>query len=179
MKKMDQNLTAILWIFLGVIARVIPHPANMTPQVSMALFGGANLSKRWNFLITFFALIASDILLSKINGTTVFGDWTFFTYSGFALIIVAGFWLQNSPSAAKVLGFLLGSSLFYWTWTNFGVWTVGALYPRNFEGLIACYTAAIPFLRNSLIGDLAWGFAFFASFAGVKKWVANKELADA
>jgi hypothetical protein len=66
---------------------------------------------------------------------------------------------------------LLGSSLFFWTWTNFGVWLMndGITYSRNLQGLLACFVAAIPFLGNALVADLAWGLLFFASFHYVRK----------
>lgn len=173
-KNTDKNMTAILWIILGTLARIIPHPANMTPMTSIALFGGAKLSRKWAFVITLLSLVASDLLLSQLQGYPPFGAWSFFTYSGFAAIIWAGLWLQKSATAGRTLGWLLGSSLFFWTWTNLGVWFTGGMYPLNGSGLMACYVAALPFLRNALLGDLAWGFVFFASFAGARNLAAKR-----
>jgi hypothetical protein len=167
--KSDNNFVASAWLVLGVIARVIPHPANVSPMTSISLFGGAKLSRGMAFLLTFATLIASDLLLSLVYGHEAFGPWTFFTYSGFAAIVFAGSFLKNS-AALRTIGFLLGSSLFFWLWTNFGIWATGqyGLYPRNLEGLVACYVAALPFLRNALLGDLAWGAVFFLGFEGVR-----------
>jgi hypothetical protein len=39
-----------------------------------------------------------------------------------------------------------------------------ALYPRTLDGLIECYWMALPFLRNSLAGDLFWTAALFGVF---------------
>jgi hypothetical protein len=66
---------------------------------------------------------------------------------------------------------LLGSSVFFWLWTNFGIWLVGdgSPYPHTVEGLVTCYYAAVPFLGYSLAGDLAWGLVLFASFQLVRK----------
>ena len=38
--------------------------------------------------------------------------------------------------------------------SNFGVWTSSYLYTKNLEGLVTCYTIAIPFLQSSLIGTI-------------------------
>ena len=170
MKKSDKNLTAILWILLGIVGRLIPHPPNMTPMTSLSLFGGTHLSRKMAFGIAFSTLVISDVLIAYIYaGWPAFGLWTFFTYTGFAAIVFAGTLLRTNPTALKTLGFILGSSLGFWIWTNFGVWLAGGpMYARSFEGLISCYMAALPFLRNALVGDLFWGFAFFASFSGVR-----------
>jgi hypothetical protein len=49
--------------------------------------------------------------------------------------------------------------------TNFAVWAGGHLYPRTGAGLASCYLAAIPFFRNSLIGDMAFAALLFGGFA--------------
>lgn len=40
----------------------------------------------------------------------------------------------------------------------------GTMYPKDLSGLIACYTAGIPFFRNMLAGDLAYSAALFGIF---------------
>lgn len=165
----QHNFIASAWLVLGVVARLIPHPANVSPMTSISLFGGSKLSRGLAFLLTFSTLILSDVLLSLVYGHEMFGPWTFFTYSAFAAIIFAGGFLK-SGSVIRTGGFILGSSLFFWVWTNFGIWATGqyGMYPRNLEGLVACYAAAVPFLQNALLGDLAWGGVFFLGFEGVK-----------
>ena len=167
----DRHLVATAWIVLGVVARLIPHPANVTPMTSISLFGGAQLGRKAAYALTFLVLVLSDLLLAAVNGHQAFGAWTFFTYTGFAAIVYAGGFLHQRPGALRTVGLLLGSSLGFWLWTNFGTWATGAygLYPRNIEGLAACYMAALPFLRNALLGDLAWGAVFFLGFAGVRQ----------
>jgi len=57
--------------------------------------------------------------------------------------------------------------------TNFAVWAWGALYPRTWSGLIACYTAAIPFFRNSLIGDITFVAVLFGGFAVLQRFFVS------
>jgi hypothetical protein len=59
----------------------------------------------------------------------------------------------------------LASSLMFFGVTNLAVWAAGSLYPRTLVGLILCYAAAIPFFRNSLIGDMAYAATLFGGFA--------------
>jgi hypothetical protein len=49
--------------------------------------------------------------------------------------------------------------------TNFGAWATGMLYPLTWEGLVACYVAAIPFFGNTLAGDLVYTGLLFGAFA--------------
>ena len=42
-------------------------------------------------------------------------------------------------------------SLFFFLTTNFAVWIIWDFYPKTFEGLISCYTLAIPFFQNTII----------------------------
>lgn len=170
--KENQYLLASVWIVLGVFARFLPHPPNVSPMNSIALFGGANLSTKAAFAITLIAMIASDLLIASAQGHAAFGWWTLFTYTGFAAMIFAGnFFLRNRFSAPRVFSVILGSSVGFWLWTNFGIWVTGdhQMYPRTLEGLAACYAAAIPFLANSVAGDLVWGSVFFFTFAFAKK----------
>ncbi len=63
--------------------------------------------------------------------------------------------------------------------TNFAVWTFDSLYPKTWDGLIACYTAAIPFFRNSLIGDIFFAAVLFGGFAVLERfWVSLREARE-
>lgn len=57
--------------------------------------------------------------------------------------------------------------------TNLAVWAAGSLYPRTLAGLIMCYSAAIPFFRNSLIGDVAYAATLFGGFASLENVVIS------
>ncbi len=45
------------------------------------------------------------------------------------------------------------------------------LYPKTGAGLIACYTAAIPFFWNTLMGNLAFGSVLF----GVYEYILSRQ----
>jgi hypothetical protein len=53
---------------------------------------------------------------------------------------------------------ILLSSLIFFIVSNFGTWLIG--YPHTIEGLLMCYTLAIPFFGYSILGDLFWGYTF-------------------
>ena len=39
-----------------------------------------------------------------------------------------------------------------------------SIYPKTIAGLIDCFVMAIPFLKNSLTGDLLYTFLFFGAY---------------
>ena len=62
---------------------------------------------------------------------------------------------------------VLLSSLSFFIITNFGVWLMH--YPKSLTGLLECYTLAIPFFRNSLIGDFFFAGVLYFGFEFVSK----------
>jgi len=159
----------MLWLVLGILGRILPHPANITPMTSLALFGGTQLPRWKAFFITLSTLIISDAIIGKMMGYPLTGTWALFTYTGFAAIVWAGTSLRKNPSFFRTGIFTVSASSGFWIWTNLGVWIADGLYPRNVEGLMACYMAALPFLRNALVGDLLWSAVLFTSFAMIRK----------
>ena len=67
-----------------------------------------------------------------------------------ALMVAAVLVLSRSfPKLALGLGLGIGSTLFFFAATNFGVWMEG-WYPMTAQGLVTCYIRALPFLERQL-----------------------------
>ena len=144
----------LLIIIFGVICRIIPHPPNFSPVTTIALFGGLNFTdKRIAFSIPLIVLFLSDLILgiSIIN---------LFVYTGFSIIVFLGTKIKSIK-----FGNIILSSFIFFLISNFGVWIIG--YPKNIEGLILCYTMAIPFFGYSIAGDLFFGYLFKFSFGKI------------
>ena len=149
---------AIGLIVLGVVSRVVPHPWNATPVTAIALFGGAYLSKRASIVMPLAIVAMSDFLLGWHHTTP-------FTWGAFVLTAMLGWWVRRRASTGRIAGASLFGSIMFFLITNFGVWLPGDLYPRTMAGLWACYVAAVPFFRATLVGDLVFTAVFFGSFA--------------
>ncbi len=155
-------------ILAAALTRLVPHPPNFTPITAIALFGGTLLPLRWAFLLTFGALGLSDVALGILAG-----NWsvTFHTtlpavYASFAIAVLLGSRvLRWRLTLGRLAGTTFAASLLFFLVTNFAVWLFGDLYPRTGEGLIACYGAALPFFRNSLLGDVVYTGLLFGSAA--------------
>ena len=154
-------VTLVGIVVAATAMRLVPHPPNVTPIAAIALFGGAHFaSKRAALAVPLLAMCLSDLLLG-------FGVHRVmpFVYGSFALIVVLGRLIRDRRSTLAVGGAALTGSVLFFVITNFGVWLLSDLYPRTMEGLVACYVAAIPFFRNTLVGDLLYAGALFGGFA--------------
>ena len=74
-----------------------------------------------------------------------------------------------------VLGASLAGSVVFFLVSNFGVWMGWKMYPATVGGLIDCYVAALPFFRNTVLGDLAYAGLMF----GIYAWVRRRRAAVA
>ena len=156
----ERSTQWLVWglILLGVAARLLPHLWNATPVTAIALLGATYLSKRWGILLPLTIVAVSDLVLGW--HTTIP-----FTWGAFAAIGLLGWWLRKHPSPARIVVCSLAGSMLFFLVTNFGVWLVGGLYPNTPEGLWQCYVAAIPFFRNTLLGDLLSTGTLFGLYA--------------
>ena len=153
-------LALVAAIFAAAAMRLLPHPPNFSPIAAMALFSGAYLPKRvLAFAAPFGALILSDLLLGG------FYDGIAVVYASFGLTVLIGWAVARRKTPLTIVGAALASSLLFFVLTNFGVWQFSGFYPRTWEGLVACYSAAIPFFQNTLAGDLVFTALLFGGFA--------------
>lgn len=138
---------ALALIVLGVLSRLIPHPPNVTAVVGVSLLAAYAIRNRWLAALIPVAVMAlADVVLG-------WHHTMLFTYGGMLCAFAVGHWLLPRLSAPRLVGAAFLSSLAFFLISNFGVW-LGGYYGPGLEGLIACYTAAIPLFGNSLVGDL-------------------------
>lgn len=165
-----QNLRFIIIaaiVLIAALSRIIPHPMNVAPLGAMALFGAAYFGNRGlGLLITMIAWFVGDLIVNNLiypaSGFTLFTSGAFYIYASIVLIYALGALLfRKSVSLPKVIGGSIGASILFFVVSNFGVWMSGQLYPMNMVGLVACYTAAIPFFQNTLLGDLVYSGLLF------------------
>ena len=153
-------LSLVGMVFAGAAMRLVPHPPNFTPIAAMALFAGAQFGdKRLAIVVPLAAMFVSDLILS--------GGWHAMmpcVYLSFALVVCLGRMVgtRRSPWVLGSASFV--GSIAFFIVTNFGVWLVFSMYPKTAAGLSACYIAAIPFFRNTLLGDLFFTAMLFGLF---------------
>lgn len=154
-------------ILLGAVLRFLPHPANFAPISAIALFGGTYLNKKIALVVPIVAMVASDYFIgfdSIESRATVYGS---FILSG-----LIGLWLRNHKSIINIAGGTILSSILFYLITNLVFLYPSTMYDHTLFGQIQSYTNALPFFRNSFLGDLFYVAIMFGSYELVKRFVS-------
>ena len=176
---MNKKTTYILAAFVvfAALSRLLPHAYNFTPLGAIALFGAAYFTERkWALLVPLAAVFFSDLILNNVMYAAYHDGFTWLTggfiylYGSIALIFILGYYLLRKVTLPRVIGGAFAASLIFFIVSNFGVWLSGQMYPLTAEGLIACYTAGIPFFHNTLAGNLIYSGVLFGGF----EWIKNR-----
>lgn len=170
-QRYNSNYLVILSFCSILLLRIIPHIANCVPIFAILTFFSLNykISKKAIILITLIAILISDLLLSVIHGYPIFGIYSLFTYSGFALVIIL---CTKAFSRNVLLINTIVATVVYWLWTNFGVWLADGIYNLDSTGLFFCYTVALPFLKYSMLANVIGVILFMgAALRGAERGI--------
>jgi hypothetical protein len=160
---------AMSLVGLDVVARLAPHAPNVTPIAASALFAGMVLRSRTLALaVPLSALLLSDLVVGTY-------DWRIMgvVYAALALPALAARWGRARPMVV-LAPLVLSSSLLFFATTNFAVWAFSGMYAHDLHGLMHCYVAALPFLGNTVAGDMLWTTLLFGTWWSAKFLFAPK-----
>lgn len=153
-----------LILAVAVLRLSVSHPYNFVPVFSCLLFFGACRPLR-EFGLPLLTLVGVDVFLTTHQygfALTAGHAVTWIWYLG-ALFLGAAM-LGHSISIPRVLSSSLAASVSFFLASNFTVWAEWGMYPKTFGGLGACYIAALPFFRNSIVAETLCGLAIFAVY---------------
>lgn len=158
MSNKDKIIAVIILIAVGISYRLFPHPPNFAPVAAISLFSGFYFRRHF-VLIPLVIMLISDIFIG-------FYDWKLMAvvYFSFVLVSFIGILMRKNKSVLALIGCSLTGSVLFFILTNFAVWALGQWYPHNFQGLIECYVMAIPFFKNTLMGDLFYSSVIFGCY---------------
>jgi hypothetical protein len=152
MKKNIFNIFVI--IFIISLSRIIPHPPNFTPILASAVMAPLLLKDRsLGILVTILSMFITDLIIG-------FHSYQFVIY--FTLLTISLITPVKKNYISLLFISIAGSCWFYIT-TNFAVWLIWDYYPKNLNGLINCYTLALPFFKNTLISTVLFSGIIIAS----------------
>lgn len=157
--KLTQTIVISSIILVAALSRLIPHELyNFTPILAMALFGGAMLKNRvLSYTIPLAAMLASDIFLG-------FHSTMPFVYAAILGAALLGRMIIKRTSAGNVLAGSLLAAVLFFVVSNFGHWLMTPMYTKTLDGLVLCYTNAIPFFRMTLVSTLVFSATFFGVY---------------
>lgn len=163
---------AYLFVVIGVLARLIPHPVNFAPILAIALFGGTYLNRKTALWVPLLALVISDLFLGTYSPLLML-----FVYASTLASGLLGLWLRDHKNVLNIAGTSLVSAVIFFLFSNFGVWIMPSGYPHNWAGLIECYVMALPFLKNSLASNLIYTAVFFGAYEMAQSLLRKRKLA--
>ena len=163
---------------IGIASRLwLLDMPNFKPIAALILFGGFFFKKSWVPILAGVVVMAiSDLLLGVYQWQIAFC-----VYASLALSCGLGVWVRSSLQTrqsnrilpaigAGQVGRFSAASLVMSTGcfllTNGAVWCSG-WYPQTGEGLLACYSAGLPFYRATLLGDLFFTSVTIASYCSL------------
>lgn len=127
------------------------------------MFGGAKLSRPWNYLLPIGIMFVTDIFLG-------FHKTMPYVYASFLLIALLGEQvLKKNATLPKIAAISTAGSLLFFFITNFGVWVSGTMYAHTTAGLLQCYAMGLPFLKWTFLGDMTYSLGFFGLYAFAQK----------
>jgi hypothetical protein len=154
-------------ILMATAARIMNaemHLYNFVPIAALGLFAGAVVKdKRYSFLLAILAQFSADLyfeLFTDVKG--FYGVSQLFTYAALVAVTVLGFYVKQ-PKALKVLGFTIAASVIFFLVSNLGHFVQG-WNGYTSAGFVKTYVDAIPFFKNSLIGDMAGSVILFGAY---------------
>jgi hypothetical protein len=167
--KTFELLIALFLILIGISSRFFPHPPNFAPIAAIALFGGVYFSRKIALILPIGAMVISDIFIGFYEPKLMVS-----VYGSFLLCVAIGFWLKKHKKWHTVLGSAILGAVLFFLITNFAVWAFAFWYPKTLSGLIQCYFMALPFFKNTLLGDLFYVTIFFGVYETVEVLIRKK-----
>ena len=124
------------------LSRILPHPPNFTPIIASAIMAPLLIRDTWfGIAIPIFAMLVADIVIGFHPYQTVI----------YLTLIVIGLVAPMQRNIKWITAMAILGPVWFFLTTNFAVWLAWDYYPKTIEGLILCYTMAIPFFQNTLI----------------------------
>ncbi len=184
-KRKVLGFTAVAILIVAAISRLLPHPDNVTPVASMALFGGAYFSRKsLAFIIPIAALFISDFVLNNTilrgffnsDGIIFFSQYMIYGYIAFLLTSCIGIWFLKKISVGHVIIASLASSILFFLISNYGSY-LAYLKSENPMSLMATYVAGLPFFRSTVLGNLLFAGIMFGSYEFFQRRIMVKQKA--
>lgn len=175
MNNRNLNTYAIGLTILSALGRLIPHAPNVTPLGGSSLFAGAKVRGFWAYLIPIAVMAATDPF---VGGYTKLSP---VVYACFLINVFLGRRLLKEVTAVRVGATAFLCSLQFFLITNFGIWAMAAargshFYTADLAGLVACYTAALPYWGRTLMGDLVYSGAIFGLYSLLSRAAQTSKL---
>jgi len=162
-------IAILLLIILGACSRLLEHAPNFTPIAAIAIFTGYFLPRKISLIIAPLILLISDLFIGFYQPSLMI-----IVYGSFILSVIFGWWLKNNFKWYNIALTAILSGLIFFIITNFAVWALTPWYPKSIPGLLYCCYLALPFFRNTLLGNLFYSTILFGAYQLINLLIMNK-----
>ncbi len=153
--KLSKIILIIALIMVAVAWRLINYRLSIAPNLELitvvSVLGAITFGWSAGLIIAISSMIISDLFIG--NSSIFIFTWSAFAIIGLSASLLKRFNQQPKKQFIGSIGFAVVGSFFFFLFTNLGVWLQG-WYPMTWQGLITCFSLAIPFYRTMLIGNL-------------------------
>ncbi len=171
-----------LWLFvllvaLGVAGRWLGArdswgllSPNFTPMAAIGLFAGYFFASRLTaMLVPLTAMTISNLCLESYNSWLL----PIAIYASFAAAPVLGRALRTRLTPSRAIAAIVLPAIFFFLTSNLAQWIsdgyrLHTMYGRDWQGLLACYAAGVPFFKWMLEGDLFFVAILCVTFAAAQ-----------
>jgi len=172
-------LVVVLLVCAGIVFRmVLQGYPNVSPVAALALFAGYLLGSRvLAIAVPLTVLTVSDLYFGAYAPAVMLSVYTLLTLPVIAGAPLRKFHHNGKSTVLKVVtvgATGLGFSVLFFLGTNLAVWASSSFYAKDVGGLLECYTAALPFFRHTVMGDMLFVSLLFGSYASCKVWLTSK-----
>ena len=155
----------VLFGLVLALARIIPHPPNFTPILASAIMAPLLMNDRmFGIAIPILGMFIADVVIG-------FHPYQLVIYLTIATI---GLVSTMQVNYTKLAVLSVSSSVWFFLTTNFAVWLAWDYYPKTLEGLITCFTLALPFFTNTLLSTVI--FTGILTLAIKPMEIANEKI---
>ena len=160
----------LLLTAIGVVGRWIQPDWNFTPLMAATVLGGFYFRSFFAAMLLPIAILAiSNFALQSHDSVAVHAS----VYFSMLVPLLMGRWAHAFRSEGREgwqmagWGMLCGvvPATAFFVITNFVHWASTSMYDHTWAGLVNCYTAALPFYRAMLAGDLFYLTLLVGCFA--------------
>ena len=161
----------ITFLFIsGILAlgRLIPHPPNFTPILATAIYTPYMVNNKWlAMLIPLSAMFIADIIIG-------FHPYMLWVYGAIGISTLLSYWsMRFNKKYMQLTVMTLVSSILFFIITNFAVWVIWDYYPKTIDGLLLCYSMAIPFFQNTIYGTIIYTSLIVITIKKGEKYANN------
>jgi hypothetical protein len=153
--------------------------SGFSPVIAIALFSGFIIKQKdLSFILPLLALFLSDVIIQLLYTQGLFKYPGFYSgqWINYLLLLSATLigWLLKGKSYGSLLAGAVAAPTVFFLLSNFSVWIGNQVtYSKDFNGLMTCYAAGLPFYKNALVASLVFlpGILFLYNYMNRKKAV--------